>query len=67
MTPLEITTPAARFQSYLLELSSMIDGGEADETAVREFAAANGTHFVDGVLDDLKRRHGLSERGGFWR
>jgi mannose-6-phosphate isomerase-like protein (cupin superfamily) len=64
---IEITTPAGRFQSCLLQLSAMIDAGTADEAAVREFAAANGTHFVDGVLDDLKRRHGLSERGGFWR
>lgn len=64
---IEITSPAGPFQRYLLELASMIESGNADEATVREFAAAHGTHFVDGVLDELKQRHGLDEQGGFWR
>jgi len=64
---LEVTTPAVEFQQYLLDLSDMIDSGTADEATVREFASAHGTHFVDGVLDDLRERHGLHVQGGFWR
>ena len=63
----EVTTPATGFQQYLLELSDMIDAGTADPATVRRFAAANGVHFVDGVVDELRERDGLHETGGFWR
>lgn len=64
---IEVTTPAEDFQRYLVQLSDMIDADTADPATVRDFAAANGVHFVDGVIDELRERHGLHEEGGFWR
>ena len=64
---IEVTTPATDFQRYLLALSDMIDAGTGDPERVAAFAAENGMHFVDGVLDGLRDRHGLHAEGGFWK
>ena len=64
---LEITTPAAEFQKFLLEFSEMNDRGAGAEE-LTALANGYGTVFADDVTADLCARHGLSTRGaGFSR
>jgi mannose-6-phosphate isomerase-like protein (cupin superfamily) len=56
---LEVTSPGARFQDYMLALSALIEAGDADPAAVRALAGGHGMTFLDEPLHELRERHGL--------
>jgi len=64
---LEITSPAERFQEYMLELSALMDAGAADPGTVKRLAGSYGVTFFDEITDELCRRYGLDPHGSFWK
>ena len=64
---LEITTPGARFQEYMVEVGALMDSSAADPETIKRLAASFGIEFFDEVTDMLCQRHGLDPRGSFWR
>jgi mannose-6-phosphate isomerase-like protein (cupin superfamily) len=64
---LEITSPAERFQEYMVELGELRDAGTADPETVKRLGARYGVTFFDEITEELSRRHGLTPSGSFWK
>jgi quercetin dioxygenase-like cupin family protein len=60
---LEITTPGARIERYLLALHDLSASGHANAASVAALAAQHGTVFYEEVTTDLCRRYALTPRG----
>jgi mannose-6-phosphate isomerase-like protein (cupin superfamily) len=64
---LELTSPAERFESYMRELSALIDAGRSSPESVAELAGRNGITFFPDLTEQLVAGTSLSQEGGFWK
>jgi mannose-6-phosphate isomerase-like protein (cupin superfamily) len=63
----EITSPAAGFESYMRRISEMNANGGADQSAITALAAGAGITFLPEITAELQARTGTSPAGGFWK
>lgn len=61
---LEITSPATRYQKFVLELEALLQAGAPAPGAIAELAAGYGTIFDEAVTRELCSRHGVAVEGG---
>jgi quercetin dioxygenase-like cupin family protein len=64
---IELTSPGAAFEEYMIAASALMDSGDATPESVGALAARYGIRFIDGPLAELSERYGVSPAGGFWK
>jgi quercetin dioxygenase-like cupin family protein len=64
---LELTSPGASFEEYMVRASALMDAGDATPESVGALAEGYGIRFVEGPLAELCERYGVSPAGGFWK
>lgn len=61
---LEITSPAERFERFILGFNEILERGDGEFEEIVALAARYGTHFHPEVTAELSARHGVSTSGG---
>ncbi|MDO8210136.1 cupin domain-containing protein [Conexibacter sp. CPCC 206217] len=64
---IELTSPGAGFQAYMLAVSELMATGRGSREAVQARAREAGIEFSDAQQDELCARHGVSPSAAFWR
>lgn len=61
---LEITSPAERFEGFILAFNEVLARGDGSFAEIEALAAAIGTRFHPEITTALSERHGVSTSGG---